>query len=155
LALQDGRGFGASDNEDDFEDVSMTTEDILQGRVEFEISHAGGEFQAELQKDMHKAKCVLTFPFPLPLSKHKFFYLRRHDTRIRKDVVQRRVLGFRGQMKAITDAYIKWGASQGQFGLDSPPAPPPAAAEDIDGVYSLKVVDMFSESHSGPSFVRN
>ncbi|KAJ7195687.1 hypothetical protein GGX14DRAFT_537230 [Mycena pura] len=38
---------------------------------------------------------------------------------------------------------MKWGSSQGQFGLDSPPAPPPAAEDCIDGVYSIKVVDLF------------
>ncbi|KAF8166456.1 hypothetical protein K438DRAFT_1775135 [Mycena galopus ATCC 62051] len=126
LALQEGRVSDSVDDMDDFVDEPMTAEDILQ----LGISHGGGELQAELGNDMHTHTHT-----------HK---PKRYDTRTRKDGVQRRVLGFRGQMKAITDAYIKWGATQGQYGLNSPPAPPPAAEGNIDGVYSLKVVDMFS-----------
>ncbi|KAJ7852702.1 hypothetical protein B0H13DRAFT_1904475 [Mycena leptocephala] len=99
-------------------------DDVLQGEVEFNISHAGGEFQEQLRHDMNKAK--------------------RMDTRTWRDVTRRRVLRFRGQMKAIISAYIKWGATQGEYGLDTPPALPPAAEADVDGAYGIKVVDMFS-----------
>ncbi|KAJ7938087.1 hypothetical protein B0H13DRAFT_1852023 [Mycena leptocephala] len=125
LALQDGKASNEPDDSDKaYEDIPMTTEDVLQGRIELEISHAGGELQAQLQQDVNRTK--------------------RQDTRTRRDVVQRRVLGFRGQMKAITDAYIVWGATQGQYGLNAPPTPPAAAEGDVDGTYVLKVVDMFS-----------
>lgn len=60
----------------------------------------------------------------------------------------RRVLGFKCQMKAVTDAYVKWGATQSEYGLEAPlnAAPPPMVDDQADGVYSIKVVDMFSAS---------
>ncbi|KAJ7932304.1 hypothetical protein B0H13DRAFT_1857136 [Mycena leptocephala] len=116
-------------DDEDFDGQAMDIDDVLRGEdVEFHISHAGGEFQDQLRHEMNQPK--------------------RKDTRRRRDVTQRRVLGFRGQMKAIINAYIKWAASQGEYGLDSPPVPPPALDTDIDGVYSIKVVDMFTRSHN-------
>lgn len=53
-------------------------------------------------------------------------------------------------MKAITDAYIKWGATQGEYGADTPAVPPSPTSTTAgsDGVYSIKVIDMFSACHS-------
>ncbi|KAJ7737219.1 hypothetical protein B0H14DRAFT_2408192 [Mycena olivaceomarginata] len=42
----------------------------------------------------------------------------------------------------MTDAYIKWGASQGEFGLDGDHTPP--APNEIEGTYKIEVVDIFS-----------
>ncbi|KAJ7874560.1 hypothetical protein B0H14DRAFT_2569237 [Mycena olivaceomarginata] len=67
---------------------------------------------------------------------------RRTDTRNWKDKVLRRVLGFRGQMKAITSAYVKWGATQDEYGAD-PLGTPPPAGNTQDGWYCVKVVDLF------------
>jgi hypothetical protein len=47
-------------------------------------------------------------------------------------------------MKAMTSAYIKWGASQGEFGLDGANTPP--APNEIKGTYKIEVVDIFSGS---------
>ncbi|KAJ7922061.1 hypothetical protein B0H13DRAFT_1866128 [Mycena leptocephala] len=52
--------------------------------------------------------------------RHEMNQPKRKDTRRRRDVTQRRVLGFRGQMKAITNAYIKWAASQGTYIIHAP-----------------------------------
>ncbi|KAJ7664162.1 hypothetical protein B0H17DRAFT_1162819 [Mycena rosella] len=46
-----------------------------------------------------------------------------YDTRKHWDSVEKRVLGFRGQMKAMTDAYIKWEATSGAFGEGLPERP--------------------------------
>ncbi|KAJ7303803.1 hypothetical protein DFH08DRAFT_985980 [Mycena albidolilacea] len=64
------------------------------------------------------------------------------DTRNRKDKVLRCVLGFRRQMKAITSAYVKWGATQDEYGAD-PLGTPPPAGNTQDGWYCVKVVDLF------------
>jgi hypothetical protein len=57
--------------------------------------------------------------------------------------MQRRVLGFRGQMKAMTDAYINWGVTQAEFGLDSTaPLPEP---ETVETYYKVSVIDVFSQ----------
>ncbi|KAF7378002.1 hypothetical protein MSAN_00224100 [Mycena sanguinolenta] len=49
------------------------------------------------------------------------------------------------EMNAITDAYAKWGATQGENGRDALSSPDSALDDpDVDGVYSIKVVDMFS-----------
>ncbi|KAJ7782095.1 hypothetical protein B0H14DRAFT_3095744 [Mycena olivaceomarginata] len=106
VALQTGEGFSEGTDGGDFEDQAMNIDDVLRGDVQFDISNAGGEFEEEVRASMNQAK--------------------RTDTRNRKDKVLRRVLGFRGQMKAITSAYVKWGATQ-----------------ERDGWYCVKVVDLF------------
>ncbi|KAF7377629.1 hypothetical protein MSAN_00185700 [Mycena sanguinolenta] len=108
------------------DDEPMGVEDMLQGNIEVNISHAGGEFQEELRQGMGGKK-------------------KQRDTRNRKDIHERRVLSFHGQMNAITDAYAKWGATQGENGRDALSSPDSALDDpDVDGVYSIKVVDMFS-----------
>ncbi|KAJ6528680.1 hypothetical protein DFH09DRAFT_1327690 [Mycena vulgaris] len=121
--LREAQGF---DDMDEGNSHEMTINEALTGNIEFDISHAGGEFQDQLKHEMGKA--------------------RAKDTRTRTDATLRRVLGFRGQMKAITDAYIKWGATQGEYGADTPAVPPSPTSTTAgsDGVYSIKVVDMFS-----------
>jgi hypothetical protein len=46
-------------------------------------------------------------------------------------------------MKAMTDAYINWGATQAEFGLDST-APPPEP-EMVETYYKVSVIDVFSQ----------
>ncbi|KAJ7133133.1 hypothetical protein C8R44DRAFT_730328 [Mycena epipterygia] len=102
--------------------------DILDGHVQAEISHGGGEM-GEMQDALNEE---------LNSKKQR----KRHDTRNRWDSVQRRVLGFRAQMKAMTDAYMAWGAAQGEQGMEAGPVPPP---EDmVETEYVVKVVDIFS-----------
>lgn len=36
----------------------MTINEALTGNIEFDISHAGGEFQDQLKHEMGKARCV-------------------------------------------------------------------------------------------------
>ncbi|KAJ7112328.1 hypothetical protein C8R44DRAFT_550780, partial [Mycena epipterygia] len=110
------------------EDIGMQDyQDILDGNVQVDISHGGGEMgdmQDALNDELNsqKRRC-------------------RHDTRDRGDSVQRRVLGFRAQMKAMTDAYMVWGFTQGEQGMEAGPVPPP---EDmIETEYVVKVVDIF------------
>ncbi|KAJ7699188.1 hypothetical protein B0H14DRAFT_3653270 [Mycena olivaceomarginata] len=69
--------------------------------------------------------------------------IKPEDARRCSDRTLRRVLGFRGQLRAITDAYMKWGANQSGYGLDETAKPLSAAPGDIDGVYRIKVVDIF------------
>ncbi|KAJ6459830.1 hypothetical protein DFH09DRAFT_1348807 [Mycena vulgaris] len=66
---------------------------------------------------------------------------KRHDSRKRWDSVERRVLGFRGQMRAMTDAYMKWAATQGEYGMES--APEPVDPDDIEKVYKVRAIDVF------------
>ncbi|KAJ7671816.1 hypothetical protein B0H14DRAFT_3538139 [Mycena olivaceomarginata] len=122
VALQTGEGFSEGTDGGDFEDQAMDIDDVLRGDVQFDISNAGGEFEEEVRASMNQAK--------------------RTDTRNRKDKVLRRVLGFRGQMKAITSAYVKWGATQDEYGAD-PLGTPPPAGNTQDGWYCVKVVDLF------------
>ncbi|KAJ7880583.1 hypothetical protein B0H14DRAFT_2566270 [Mycena olivaceomarginata] len=122
VALQTGEGFSEGTDGGDFEDQAMDIDDVLRGDVQFDISNAGGEFEEEVRASMNQAK--------------------RTDTRNRKDKVLRRVLGFRGQMKAITSAYVKWGATQDEYGADLLGTPPPAGNTQ-DGWYCVKVVDLF------------
>ncbi|KAJ7939937.1 hypothetical protein B0H13DRAFT_1850137 [Mycena leptocephala] len=121
----------------------MDLDGVLRGDVEFPISHAGGEFEEEMREDLKKAKSVFLLVL---IVRSSWLWFRRRDPRLRKDVIARRVLGFRGQMGAITAAYIKWGSTQGQYGLDSPGAPPVATNEAVDGWYCIKVVDLLSVS---------
>ncbi|KAJ6551057.1 hypothetical protein DFH09DRAFT_1086373 [Mycena vulgaris] len=112
--LREAQGF---DDMDEGNSHEMTIDEALTGNIEFDISHAGGEFQDQLKHEMDKA--------------------RAKDTRPRTDATLRRVLGFRGQMKAITDAYIKWGATQGEYGADSPAVPPSPTSTTAgsDGIF--------------------
>ncbi|KAJ7892561.1 hypothetical protein B0H14DRAFT_3081486 [Mycena olivaceomarginata] len=124
-------GSGCSENED-----IITYDDVAQGNVRVEISHAGGEMEAlaaDLNTTVNGERCV----FLLSGVRSPTCECRTsHATRSRRDAVQREVLGFRAQMKAMTDAYIKWGASQGEFGLDGDHTPP--APNEIEGTYKIE-----------------
>jgi hypothetical protein len=45
-------------------------------------------------------------------------------------------------MKAMTDAYVNWGATQAEFGLDSTAAPPEPST--VQTYYKVSVIDVFS-----------
>ncbi|KAJ7331092.1 hypothetical protein DFH08DRAFT_815174 [Mycena albidolilacea] len=82
------------------DDGDFTYGDVIDGAVPIDISHGGGEMQdmaQALSDDLHgKARW------------------KRQDTRYWSDVVQRRVLGFRAQMKEMVDAYMAFSAAQGR-----------------------------------------
>ncbi|KAJ7605703.1 hypothetical protein DFH06DRAFT_921037, partial [Mycena polygramma] len=119
-------------NDDDSDDEGGPTpfnyDNVAEGNIEVDISHEGGEMgalQDELAKELNKAK------------------RKRHDTRTRWDTTQRRVRGFRAQLTEMTDAYVKWGATQGEFGLDAGPVPSPPPPEEVQMHYKITVVDVF------------
>ncbi|KAJ7824261.1 hypothetical protein B0H14DRAFT_2597388 [Mycena olivaceomarginata] len=79
-----------------------TYEDVVQGNVHVEISHASGEMEAlaaDLNTTVNDKRTS-------------------HATCSQCDTIQREVLGFWAQMKAMTSAYIKWGASQDRQSMD-------------------------------------
>ncbi|KAJ7491428.1 hypothetical protein B0H11DRAFT_1912051 [Mycena galericulata] len=113
---------------DENETHSWDYQDVLDGHVPVEISHGGGEMKdiaEELNTELNGKK-----------------QKKRRDRRKRWDSVQRRVLGFRAQMKAMTDAYIKWAANQGEFGMEE--GQPPIDPEMVERHYKVKVIDIFS-----------
>lgn len=59
VALRDGVGFDEQNDDEDFDGQAMDIDDVLRGDVEFDISHAGGEFQDQLRHEMNKPKYVL------------------------------------------------------------------------------------------------
>ncbi|KAF7371636.1 hypothetical protein MVEN_00019100 [Mycena venus] len=104
--------------------------DVAEGNVGIEISHGGGEMAA-LQEELVEEK---------NRKKKKGI-----DTRDRWDRTQRHVLGMRGQMSAITDAYVKWGATQGEYGLEGS-APEAPELDRVENTYPVRIIDIFSES---------
>ncbi|KAJ7889418.1 hypothetical protein B0H13DRAFT_2341539 [Mycena leptocephala] len=112
------------DHSDDEVPATFNYGDVAEGNID--ISHAGGEM-ADLQDDLNQE-----------LNGKK----KRHDRRRRSDATQRRVLGFRAQMKAMTDAYVQWGATQGEFGVDS--TTPPPEPETVETYYKVSVIDVLS-----------
>lgn len=46
-------------------------------------------------------------------------------------------------MRAMTDAYMKWAATQGEYGMES--APEPVNPDDIEKVYKVRAIDVFGE----------
>jgi hypothetical protein len=118
--------------------------DVLDGTVPLDISHGGGELddlQSELKETLGKKKRSVK---PFPYRTHclsDILCSARHDTRRRWDKTEKRVLGFRGQMRAMTDSYIKWAAAHGEFGLDGGPATPDE--ENVDSSYKVNVIDVF------------
>ncbi|KAJ7724512.1 hypothetical protein B0H16DRAFT_1736701 [Mycena metata] len=112
----------------DEEPRSINYTDVAEGNTRINISHAGGEMEdlhADLDEELNGV--------------HKKKY---KEKRTRFDSTARRVLGFRGQMAAITDTYVKWGATQGEFGLNGTPEVPKASR--IQKNCKITVVDVFS-----------
>ncbi|KAJ6525789.1 hypothetical protein DFH09DRAFT_1095503 [Mycena vulgaris] len=117
-----------SNDPSDYEDGDeFGYNDVADGTVPIEISHGGGEL-GDLQDALNEA---------MNGKKQR----KRHDSRKRWDSVERRVLGFRGQMRAMTDAYMKWAATQGEYGMES--APEPVDPDDIEKVYKVRAIDVF------------
>ncbi|KAK7022491.1 hypothetical protein R3P38DRAFT_2532722 [Favolaschia claudopus] len=114
-------------DDSNFEDDMYTHEEVANGNVRVEISHAGGEM-AELRDGLES-----------DLRKNS----RRPDTRDRRDTIQRRTLAFRAQLKAMTDAYIKWGAAQTQLGAEGMP---PMPIEPGAKIHTVEVMDLLSTS---------
>ncbi|KAJ7645339.1 hypothetical protein B0H17DRAFT_1216045 [Mycena rosella] len=116
----------ANDDSDTETDDPLTYHDVADGHVRIKISHAGGEM-GDLQDNLNEE---------LNSKKQR----KRYDTRKRWDSVDRRVLGFHGQMKAMTDAYIKWDATYGSFKEGLPECP---EEDEIEKEYKLQVIDVF------------
>ncbi|KAJ7216258.1 hypothetical protein C8J57DRAFT_1255344 [Mycena rebaudengoi] len=81
----------------------------MNGETEVEMSHEGGEYSEALQEQLRKEVAEI--------SKKK-----RWDGRRRNDALVKRVLGFNGQLTAMTDEYMKWEQTQGEFGTMDGPA---------------------------------
>lgn len=130
---------------EDAEEDMMTLQDILDGSVPLDLSHGGGEMEnmeQELNEELNGKRQRYVLQCFFSLCCLTVIYRKRKDKRKRWDSVQRRVLGFRGQMKAITDSYIKWAANQGEFGLEEGVNSPDP--EMIEKEYKVKVIDLFS-----------
>ncbi|KAJ7687762.1 hypothetical protein B0H17DRAFT_1136116 [Mycena rosella] len=109
----------------------FTYNDVLDSNVRIEISHASGELD-DLQDDLNQELN----------GKKQQSFRRRQDTRKCWDTVDRRVLGFRGQMCAMTNAYMKWEATQGAFGMEGAPEPV-VDPEDVEKEYRVNVINVF------------
>ncbi|KAJ7351595.1 hypothetical protein DFH08DRAFT_957896 [Mycena albidolilacea] len=109
------------------DDGDFTYGNMIDGAVPIDISHGGGEMQdmaQALSDDLHgKAR------------------RKRQDTRYRSDVVQRRVLGFRAQMKEMVDAYMAFSAAQGEHGMARGPVSP--SDDMVENEFRVMVVDVF------------
>ena len=129
--------------------------DVLDGKMEASISHAGGELETLLEDWGREAQtrgyvCQHWYSRP-PLTD---LYLHRSkkrsiDWRTRQDRILRQTELFQPQMDAITDAYMTWSASVRQKGFENW-AMPPASSESACPRFPIKVIDIFgtvSESH--------
>ncbi|KAF8166947.1 hypothetical protein K438DRAFT_2064966 [Mycena galopus ATCC 62051] len=125
-----------ADEDDQWEDDNaVTCDDVVDGSVPIDISHGGGEM-ADLEREEEARAFFLHFYCPNSVDCRR----RRRDTRNRWDILQRCVNGFRQQMEAMTDAYMKFTASQGgRLEKEPPPVPP----ELVENAYTVMVVDIF------------
>ncbi|KAJ7217557.1 hypothetical protein C8J57DRAFT_1254979 [Mycena rebaudengoi] len=105
-------------------------DDILNAQAEFMGSHAGGEFRAMLEEQVRDSL------------KEKRGHRKTKDHCKRRDVIEKKVNGFAGQIEAMVDTYIAWRSTQGENSLDQPYVPP--ATENIQKHYAVRVVDIFS-----------
>ncbi|KAF8145140.1 hypothetical protein K438DRAFT_1782175 [Mycena galopus ATCC 62051] len=122
------------DEDDQWEDNNAVTyDDVVDGSVPIDISYRGGEMadlDRGLWEDIHgKTKRPV------------LFLRRRGDTRNCWDILQRRVNGFRQQMEAMTDTYMKFTAAQGSSLEKEPPPVPP---ELVENAYTVMVMDIFT-----------
>jgi hypothetical protein len=126
------------------DDGDFTYGDVIDGAVPIDISHGGGEMQdmaQALSDDLHgKARRWARFVYALKCIKQGVFR-KRQDTRYRSDVVQRRVLGFRAQMKEMVDAYMAFSAAQGEHGMAQGPVSP--SDDMVENEFRVMVVDVF------------
>ncbi|KAJ7831870.1 hypothetical protein B0H13DRAFT_2240523 [Mycena leptocephala] len=132
------------DHSDNESPSAFNYDDVAEGNIHIDISHAGGEM-GDLQDDLNEELNGKKYVHPKLFSMSAFvltLHRKCRDHRTRWDATQQRVLGFRGQMKAMTDAYVNWGATQAEFGLDST-APPPEP-ETVQTYYKVSVIDVFS-----------
>ncbi|KAJ7439623.1 hypothetical protein B0H11DRAFT_1751794 [Mycena galericulata] len=118
--------FSSSDHDwEDDDDDRAHAEAVLQGRVEFETSHAGGEFHEMLEGRIRET-----------ISNKK---KRAKDPRDRRDFLEKLVTGFKGQMEDITDAYMKWASTNG--GLDK--SWDGLTDGEVDSHFGIRIVDLF------------
>lgn len=121
-----------SDGEEIFEPSNeLHVSDILDGSIQVDISHEGGEFLQILLEDVDDN----------PKQRERKYKERR----TRRDRLERRQEGFRLQLDVITDAFMRWEASLGPGGLQnaSPPSPPD---EPLANGPRLQIVDVFGTS---------
>ncbi|KAJ7710742.1 hypothetical protein B0H17DRAFT_1190439 [Mycena rosella] len=106
----------------------FTYNDVVDSSVRIKISHAGGKLE-DLQDDLNQE-----------LNRRK--QQMRQNTCKHWDTVDRHALGFRGQMCAMTDAYMKWEAAQGAFGMEGAPEPV-VDPDNVEKTYRVEVIDIF------------
>ncbi|KAG6835989.1 hypothetical protein H0H93_012471 [Arthromyces matolae] len=113
---------GLNDDGDDFVDAGQ----ILDGAVEIDISHAGGEFQQLMEQDLAPRK-------------------HRDDHRARKHRILQRNEGFRLQSASMVDAYLEWNE---RMGISGRVIAVPLTPEEVKGAgtYLLRVVDTYEIS---------
>ncbi|KAJ3576382.1 hypothetical protein NP233_g487 [Leucocoprinus birnbaumii] len=111
----------------DDDDGGVTAQDLLNGVVQVDLSHAGGEFLQILLDDPEYTAQFKT--------KYK-------DCRTRRDRVLARNEGFRIQLDAMARSYLEWRKSIESGGLDTADPPPPA---DVGTGMTVTVVDTFWE----------
>ncbi|KAJ7650541.1 hypothetical protein FB45DRAFT_1050479 [Roridomyces roridus] len=95
---------------------------ILQGEERIELSHAGGELQAELEWQLEEE-------FEVNSKKRKY-----PDFQMRRDRIEIRTEEFEIQMPEMLLAYLRW------FTWQTDPDPSPPVSEEP---YKITVVDMF------------
>ncbi|KAJ7888954.1 hypothetical protein B0H14DRAFT_2562105 [Mycena olivaceomarginata] len=127
--LRDRPDNTADNSEDEEDGNTYNYNDIVEGNIGIGVSHAGGEMAALQEKLAEEKKSKCLSPTFVP-----------HNYR-----TQCHVLGMHGQMSAMTDIYVKWGATQGEYGLEgSPPEAP--EMKGVEKTYPVKVIDVFSET---------
>ncbi|KAJ7223797.1 hypothetical protein C8J57DRAFT_1535947 [Mycena rebaudengoi] len=113
-----------SDNNNNNNTDAHSFHAFINGDEAFQQSHAG-DFNdilaEELAEDMNTK----------PTKKH-------HDGRSCQDAIEKCVLGFAGQIQAMTDAYMKWGRTQAKYG-STVETPDPKVLK----IYRIEVVDAF------------
>ncbi|RDB14995.1 hypothetical protein Hypma_016139 [Hypsizygus marmoreus] len=107
---------------------NICVDDILDGTVPIELSHAGGEFQQLLEDDLQPKgkKCA--------------------DTRTCQNRVLLRNQGFISQMDAMVDAYLNWSEA---LGVSGEGVAAPLSTESItQGTYPVQVIDVYETYHA-------
>lgn len=141
--------------EDTWDDVGPADlndlEDALNGEGLME-SAGGGEFRDTLEQAIRrereqsaKKKKYVKFCFSLRGNALvgnalNSVFFRRSDHRKRRRRIARQANAFAGQMDALVDAYIEWGASVNSSLNKDVPVPDP---KDVEKSYFIVVIDVF------------
>ncbi|KAG6836532.1 hypothetical protein H0H93_007016 [Arthromyces matolae] len=127
------------DDMNDDDDNLVNATQILDGTLQMDISHAGGEFQELMEEDLGPRK-------------------RREDSRARKNRILQRNEGFLMQSVSMVDAYLEWNE---QLGVSGSATAIPLTVEEVEGAadtYLLRVIDTYGQSNrllTDPLFIRS